>query len=91
MVKTRVWTKLDEDRHEVPAVPAGFQAWLLSRKAHDNPRGDAIREYQGRASRGYLDDLSPEGTWGPGAHPCYEAQREIRRLVAEWRRDVRAR
>ena len=66
-------------------APTGFQQWLLTRKAHDNPRGDVIRDYQDRASSGHLDDVSPIGEWKSTANVCYEARREMRRLVAEWR------
>jgi hypothetical protein len=82
MAKMKNWTLLNNG-----VAPEGFQQWLLTRKAHDNPRGDVIRDYQDRAGDGYLDDLSPTGEWKATANVCYEARREIRRLVAEWRRE----
>lgn len=67
---------------------SGFQRWLYLRKAHDNPRGDAIRDYRSRVDDGFVDDVAPDGTENLPASASYAARREIRKLVQEWRHCV---
>ncbi len=67
----------------------GFQKWLFERRAHDNPRGDLIRDYQGRVERGYMD-VGPEGGFTEAYGPVGSSARyEMKRLVREWRRSQR--
>ena len=65
--------------------PVGFQAWMLARKAHDNPRGDFVEDYRDRVRSGHLGDLTPEGELGPGVVLGHASMRELRKLVREWR------
>ena len=62
-----------------------FWEWVCNRRAHDNPRGDFVRDTR------YLMECARdpnEHLWGPGT---WEAREEYRKLVQQYQRQHKKR
>ena len=62
-----------------------FWKWVTTRRAHDNPRGDFIRETQGifdQYEESQAESMCESLIQGAGV--CREARLEKERLFREW-------